>query len=194
MMPTRNPTLIAVTGPKRAGKTTLCARLVARCVGAGWQVGGALAPDRTHDGAKVGIDVVWLRDGRRRSLARIVPDGDAATVGEYAFDDAVLAQTLAVLLRDLATPLDLVVIDEIGRLELMHDGGYAPALAAVVETQARVVLFTVRESYVEALAERLAPAPLQVVNLGGGATEGGVRRNDAALSALLAAVGLASQA
>jgi hypothetical protein len=33
-----------------------------------------------------------------------------------------------------------------------------------------------------------------VVNLGGGATEGGVRRNDAALSALLAAVGLASQA
>jgi len=94
----------------------------------------------------------------------------------------------------MATPLDLVVIDEIGRLELMHDGGYAPALAAVVETQARLVLFTVRESYVEALAERLAPAPLQVVNLGGGATEGGVRRNDAALSALLAAVGLASQA
>ncbi len=153
-----------------------------------------LAPDRTHDGAKVGIDVVWLRDGRRRSLARIVPDDDPATVGEYAFDDAVLEQTLAVLLRDLAAPLDLVVIDEIGRLELRHDGGYAPALAAVAETQARMVLMTVRDSYAEALAARLAPAPLEVVALAGGAPEGGVTRDDAALSALLAAVGLGSQA
>ena len=176
------PKLIAVTGPKRAGKTTLCARLVARCVAAGWRVGGVLAPDRTENGAKVGIDVVWLRDGQRRPLARIVPDGDAATVGEYAFDDAVLAETLAVLLRDLATPLDLVVIDEIGRLELIQSGGYAPALAAVAETQARVVVFTVRESYVQALAERLAPALLPLC---AAAHDGGA---DAALDALLAIV------
>jgi len=181
-LPTRNRALIAVTGPKRAGKTTLCARLAARCVAAGWRVGGVLAPDRTENGAKGGIDVVWLRDGQRRSLARIVPASDATTVGEYVFDDTVLAETLAVLLRDLATPLDLVLVDEIGRLELIQSGGYAPALSAVAETQARVVLFTVRESHVPALAERLAPLPLCAFHATGD--------RDAELDALLAIVGL----
>lgn len=128
-------------------------------------MGGVLAPDRTENGVKVGIDVIWLRDGRRRVLACIVPSGEAATVGEYAFRDDVLSDTLAVLLRDLASPLDLVLLDEIGRLELTHGGGYAPALAAIAGSPARAVAITVRANVVVALADRLAPLPLQVFDV-----------------------------
>ncbi|MGC9359878.1 MAG: nucleoside-triphosphatase [Anaerolineae bacterium] len=159
------PIVLAITGPKRSGKTTLCARLVQRCTDLGLCVGGVLAPDRIKEGAKAGIDVVWLRDGQRHALARIVPRDKATTVGEYAFDQQVLDDTLAVLLRDLSASLDLVVIDEIGRLELKQGGGYAAALDAIASSPVPVVAVTVRPELVEILSERIAPSPVHAFDI-----------------------------
>jgi nucleoside-triphosphatase THEP1 len=174
------PILLAVTGPKRCGKTALCARLVRHCADMGLRLGGMIAPDRLKEGAKVGIDVVWLRDGQRHALARIVPRDQATTVGEYAFDHQVLDDTLAVLLRDLATPLDVLFIDEIGRLELKRGGGYAPALDAIPSSPVPVVAVTVRPELVEILSQRVAPATVQAFDV----TDGPER----ALTALLEAI------
>ena len=159
------PIVLAITGPKRSGKTSLCARLVQHCADMGLQLGGMLAPDRRRGDAKVGIDVVWLRDGQRHALARIVPRDQATTVGEYAFDHQVLDETLAVLLRDLARPLDLVLIDEIGRLELKRGGGYAAALDAIPSSPVPVVAVTVRPELVEILSQRVAPSPVRAFDV-----------------------------
>ncbi len=124
-----------------------------------------LAPDRRQNGVKVGIDVIWLRDGQRHELARIVPRGETTTVGEYAFRQQVLEDTLGVLLRDLAAPLDLVLIDEIGRLELVRGGGYAAALKAIPSSPAPVVAVTVRSELVKLLSQRIAPTSTRVFDI-----------------------------
>jgi len=160
------PRITLLCGPKRVGKTTLCQRWLCEARQAGWQVGGILAPARWDDhGDKAGIDVIDLATGDQRQLATIVPRCSDATVGEYCFSPSNTQWALDRLLQALSSPLDLVVIDEIGRLELLRGGGYAPALDAIANAQCRRVLIIVRDSLADALAERLAPLPCRRIDV-----------------------------
>jgi len=160
------PGILLLCGPIRVGKTTLCQRWLCAARKAGWRVGGILAPARWDDGSKKnGINVIDLETGERHQLATIVHQRSAATVGEYCFCQSSTRWALDGLLRALRSPLDLVIIDEIGRLELEHGGGYAPALDAIANAQCKRVLIIVRDSLADALAERLAPLPCRRIDV-----------------------------
>jgi len=160
------PTVALLCGPKRVGKTTLCQRWVRDARQEGWRVGGILAPARWDDqGNKTGIDVVDLTTDEQRLQATIVPRGTDTTVGEYRLCPSNTQWALERMLRALGRPLDLVVIDEMGRLELLQGGGYAPALDAIANAACQRVLIIVRDGLADCLSDRLAPLPCRRIDV-----------------------------
>lgn len=148
--------IILLTAPIRSGKTTACERLVERARAEGLRLGGILAPARYDaEGVKAGFDVVDLLGGERRALARVEQGDGERTVGEYAFAAEVMDWALERAMVALGRPLDLVIVDEIGPLELRRRGGFAPLLEELPRARAATVILIVRSGLLEALRGRL---------------------------------------
>jgi len=157
---------ILISGERRIGKSTLVANVATRAQGRGLKVGGIIAESTwKKDGSKDGIDAYNLDNGERRQLATIVKDAKTTTVGEYAFDMKTADWALKVMQQALATPLDLVIIDEMGRLELFYGCGYAPLIPLLATAQPRVVMILVREGYVNSLLEKSGIEPKAIIKV-----------------------------
>lgn len=156
--------VILLSAPIGSGKTTACRRCVQLAKDAELRVGGILSLARYDaQGQKIGIDAEDVLTGERRELAHIEADARLATVGRYRFEPAALEWATQRVLQALAAPIDAVLIDEIGPLELVKQGGLAPALEALAEAQAAAVVLVVRSELLMRLQDRLsALAPLTV--------------------------------
>jgi len=161
--------LILLSGPVRAGKTTLCLRLVERARERGWQAGGVLTPALMEAGEKAGIQAVELGSGETRTLARVDRDLGGVRVGPYSFDDRALDWVVCCCARDLdgggarGSVPRIVFVDEIGKLELNRGGGLAPLIPLLARSQPRPAVVIVRDFLLEALLERLSGQAPRVV-------------------------------
>ncbi len=148
----KGPPLFLLTGPPGVGKTTVCLRLARSLGERGWSVGGivTLAEGRCRRALDLG-------SGRRRLLAVSgeTPAGlTGPRWGPYRFSRRTLAWGNAVLLRTVQE-MDLVVLDEVGPLELVMGEGFLPALQAVLGRPAPG-LVVVRPSLLGTVAEMAA--------------------------------------
>ncbi len=158
--------LIILAAPRGSGKTTACLRFAQLADEQGIALGGVLAPARwDEDGAKMGIDILDLATGQRRHLADVVPDSAQRTVGQYRFDDQVMSWALDRTLDALQDAHRVVLVDEIGPLELLQGGGLAPVLDQVSSAAARAILLVVRVELLDTLIQRLQPMPATTVML-----------------------------
>ena len=149
--------LFLLTGPIGAGKTTaLCAfaELAAR---AGLCLGGILTPARKdHLGAKEGIEALDLLTGERRDLARRSAPDQLATVGHWWFDQEVMAWAVQRALQALHRPCAVVLVDEIGPLELDKGRGFYPVLQQLPRAPSPTVVLVVRDGLAVRLQSHLA--------------------------------------
>ena len=123
--------LFILTGDIRTGKTTWLEARVRELEAVGVPVRGVLAPGVWRDGEKVGIENVLLPSRERVLLATPAGDGCSTGLG-WEFNAEALARVNAHL-AELATASDeaqpgLLVIDEVGPLELRRGGGLTAAL------------------------------------------------------------------
>jgi nucleoside-triphosphatase THEP1 len=79
-------------------------------------------------------------------------------VGPYSFDPAALARALRVLRRAAATGCDLLMVDEIGPLELEQGKGFAPILDLLPVEGPTHTLIVVRPALLDPLLLRLRDA------------------------------------
>lgn len=160
--------LIVLTGPRGAGKTTVCQSLIAQARAAGWSVAGLLSPALFADGVKTGIQAQALLTDETRLLAQAVADGpeignDSAHLrfGRWLFDRAVLDWGNEVLAA--ATPCDLLIVDELGPLELLHGSGWVNGPAWLRLGNYRHGFVVIRPELVAAARQTLPVA--QVIDL-----------------------------
>jgi nucleoside-triphosphatase len=143
-------------GARGTGKTTFLEQQVAVAAEQGRSVGGIAAPAVFERGQRVGYDVVDLRSGERRQLARLPVSRDAPTsVGPYEFDPAAIDAGNAAIVAAVRDGMELIAIDEVGPLEL-RGLGWAPALRIALEDCARAqhLIVVVRPSLADVLPER----------------------------------------
>lgn len=134
------------------GKTTLCRRVVAQAQAAGRTCGGllTLAVEGTERRA-----VVNVQTGEARPLT--VSKGGVRQ-GRFRFDPRTLEWGKEVLTR--ATPCDLLVVDEIGPLEIEQREGWVSALDLLHSSSFRLALIVVRPELIHPVQLRLpASAP-----------------------------------
>jgi nucleoside-triphosphatase THEP1 len=136
---------ILLTGERGVGKTTTCQAVADLARHRGYQPGGVITP-AIYDGrgTKLGFEAVDVGNGERWPLARTDPSttlqrgsGQGSghrrelggpRVGSYSFDPDGLARALRVLRSAATAGCDLLMVDEIGPLELEQGQGFAPIL------------------------------------------------------------------
>jgi len=158
--------IVLLTGERGTGKTTACRRLVELGRQRGLRPGGILAPARFDAaGVKDGITLVDVAGGEERLQGSTVRDLGGPTVGPFFMDAGVLEWGVATVARGVEAHLDLLIVDEIGPLELWRDGGFAPLLAVARQHAGLNWLLVVRPELVAELECRLAPIPAAVYTL-----------------------------
>jgi nucleoside-triphosphatase len=106
-----------VTGPPGVGKSTVVSRVVLRLKSAGLIVGGCTTTERRVKGERVGFEVRDLTNGTQGELASVARNL-GPKVGKYRLNLADLASVGAKGISDAALRSELVVIDELGPMEL----------------------------------------------------------------------------
>jgi nucleoside-triphosphatase len=147
------PLLFLITGSRGAGKTSFCAQLVQAAREAGWKPAGLLSRPVFEGEQRTAIQAEDVRTGESRRLA---VRGDPPTPGvkHWQFDPSALDWGDQVLTA--STPCDLLVVDELGPLELERGAGWQSGLAAVDSEQYAIALVVVRA---ELLGEALLRWP-----------------------------------
>ena len=150
-----------ITAGRGEGKTTYLRRYAAHAAEQGRSVGGIASLAVFEDRQRLGYDLLDLRRGRTMQLARVVNTPNAeATVGPYKFDSAAIDEGNAAIVSAVRDNLDVIAIDEVGRLEL-QGGGWAPAVETALNecAAAQELIMAVRSTWVDELPDRF-PSPL----------------------------------
>lgn len=141
--------LVAVAGSSGAGKSTLCRRVIAAAQAQGVGVGGFVTERRTAGRPQSGLDVVNACTGERLPLAEWdTPTGGPST-GRWHFHQAAFDAGLAWCRA--VEPGALLIVDELGPLELVQGLGWAPLVPALI-AHAGPILAAVRPSLAGAFA------------------------------------------
>lgn len=111
---------IGITGLPGAGKTQALIKVVEMLEEAGFKVGGMITEPILEDGKRLGFYVVDWKTKRRAVLAHI-DHRSRFTVGKYGVNLESLDTVGVEALVEAAKSADVIVIDEVGKMEVESD-------------------------------------------------------------------------
>lgn len=155
--------LWAVSGPRQAGKTAFCRSVALAARQAGWQVAGLLSPALFQQGVKTGILAEDLRTGESCCLASTLRQSPKdLPFGDWFFNPDALSWGNRVL--ESCLPCDLLIVDEVGPLELICQLGWLAALEVLPRRQFRLALVVIRPELLTEARSRLDIAGVIEIN------------------------------
>lgn len=156
-------TVLLLTGQIGSGKSTVAARVVALAEARGLRCDGLLCPARVDaEGRKVGIDGLRLGTGERRHLADRDLSRPGVRCGIWRFEPGALEWSLEAVMSAVRQWPDVLVVDEIGPMELLENRGLAPVIPELRAGAVPLAIVLVRRGFLAALMERLAGCEVRV--------------------------------
>lgn len=153
MNTTSKPLIWIVTGARGVGKSTFCRRIAQLARQAGWNVAGLISLAQIEDGEKTAILVEDVRTGIQQLLAyRVRQNPDDIQYGNWFFSQKTFEWGSQVLHNSL--PCDLLIVDELGPLELIYNLGWQTALKTLICLEYRLSLVVIRPELIST-AQRL---------------------------------------
>ncbi len=136
--------IFLVTGAIGEGKTAWLVRLTGLLKERGIRTGGILALRIMEEGKTTGYDISDIRTGERTPFLRHT--GDATTgVERFTLDEAGYRAGLRALGTSANRTVDVVIIDEVGPLE-MRGQGWSDSIRGLMYETGAVLIFAVRKS------------------------------------------------
>lgn len=152
-----------VTGERGVGKTHLCQQVVKLAGMRGYRCAGVLSRAALEGDHKVAITLVDVATNAERTLAVADATPGELRWGRYRFVPGTLEWGSDLLAG--ATPCDLLIVDELGPLELTLGQGLVSALDVLDGGAFSLALVVVRPELLDALRERLQCAETRVVEV-----------------------------
>jgi nucleoside-triphosphatase THEP1 len=155
---------LLVVGEPGSGKTSWCKRYIDWRRKSGSSVGGILSPAIEKQGQRVGSNALDLLTGQEVPFARLSRHGSfkgGEVVGDYIISRDGILFACGAIKRAVESKYDLVVIDEVGPLEL-RGKGLMPAVELALASAVNV-LIVVRSSLKEALQRRFPKCQFTVI-------------------------------
>lgn len=132
--------ILLLTGNPGVGKTTVVMEVVDSLKEKGYNVGGIVSREVRSDNVRTGFEIIDLMSERQGWLARVT-SGTGPRVGKYRVEMHDLESIGVRAIIDAVDGSDVVVIDEIGPMELFS-GGFKEAVKKALEC-AKLVLCVV---------------------------------------------------
>lgn len=145
---------LLITGKPRSGKTTLCKRII-DSLGSEYKVGGMLTEEIKEGGVRRGFKVADLARGAEGILAHVNQE-HGPRIGRYRVNLQDLKEVGEKAILDAVDACDLVVIDEVGPMEL-HSKGFIEAVGKAFNSDKHVIAtihFKSRHELIEKLKNR----------------------------------------
>jgi nucleoside-triphosphatase THEP1 len=146
------PTVVVLTGDRGVGKSTVCHKALTIAQAKGYVCGGVVTTSDPNSPRQV----LNARTGqiRRLTLEPGQSGGNNPVVqGRFRFDVETMVWGNRVLAR--ATPCDLLLVDELGPLEIERAQGWQTALDVLLKGDYTLGLVVVRPRLLEPLRSRL---------------------------------------
>jgi nucleoside-triphosphatase THEP1 len=140
--------LFIISGSKNEGKTWLAKNLVEVFRENEIPFGGFLS-EKVREGSQViGYDLVDILTGNREILLRESDETGMNMIGRFAIFPQGLKKGIQLLSHAQLLGKRLVIIDEVGRLEL-NDKGWSESISSLMKTSNIHLLFIVRDTFID---------------------------------------------
>ena len=126
-----------ITGMPGVGKSTIVQNVVSLIRERGYRVGGVSCPEIREGENRVGFDIIDLLSGRRGVLSH-VRLSSGPYVGKYHVNLSDLSEVGVTALNNAVSESDIVVIDEVGPMELQGKD-FQEAVIRAMESQKPVL-------------------------------------------------------
>lgn len=158
-MPLNKNNAFIISGKINSGKTGLIKKALPVITGEEIKCGGIFSEGVFDGGIKKGFNLVDAASGEKMLLCTDVFNKSWENLGRFYFNPDALLYGLNILSPKNLCKYDVIVIDEIGPLEL-SGGGWAPALEKLIFFSDILFLITIREGLAEKAASQFNFNPL----------------------------------
>ncbi len=155
-----------VTGTIGEGKTAWLAKLTGLLKEKGVSVGGILALRIVEEGTTTGYDVSDIATGNRTPFLRHTGN-ETMGVERFTVNDAGYEAGNRALGYEAIRDKDVIIVDEIGPLEL-KDLGWSEGLEGLLKETDAVLIIAVRKSLTEAVTGKFGLAGARVIDVASG--------------------------
>ena len=145
--------IFIVSGSVGEGKTTFIKNLINLFSGNNIKIGGIFSERVISDSLVTGYDVVNIETGEKEVFLRQNEDCGSEKIGRFTICQKGLAMGNSVLHSQVSCKDTIVVIDEVGMLELRNKG-WADSLDGLVRLSGNHLLIGVRDIYLESVIKR----------------------------------------
>ena len=145
--------IIVLSGERGVGKTTLCGDMIRNRRGRGLRCAGILQPGRfSPDGTKDGFDLIDVETNERKLAGNGAGSADLGTpLGKWTIDAGVFRWADEILAKIAET--DVLIVDELGRLEFDAKTGLISAFDALRRANYREAFVVIRPEKIAAFHE-----------------------------------------
>lgn len=144
---------MVVTGDVRQGKTTFLKNVLRLLVSEGISAGGFLALGVHENDERTGFDLLDIAGGQTTPLCSIRPLPGAVQTGRYYFFEEGLDKGRALLKPENNRQHDLIIIDELGPMEL-NGKGWSSSVVRLLDEMRTPQAWVVRRPLVEKILNR----------------------------------------
>ncbi|MBW6478003.1 MAG: DUF2478 domain-containing protein [Bacteroidales bacterium] len=160
----RKPVFI-LTGQINQGKTGFTMQLIEMFQNQGLTVRGFVTLGNTNDKSRNTYKIKNLQSGEKTDLCSTQPDPAKPNYGRFYFEESGIEKGRNIIAETLTQPTDLLVIDELGPMEI-NDRGWAPVIEKVVEQNTCAQFWVVREKLVKPMMRKWNVGDIIVFELG----------------------------
>ncbi|MEE4196120.1 MAG: nucleoside-triphosphatase [Bacteroidales bacterium] len=158
------PKIFILTGSIGQGKTTFIQKIVEHFQSKDIAVGGIYSPRVMQGNTTVGYDIIDIHTNQREIFLRQPAADHPQKIGRFGIHLQGLQQGVKALKKSCNPSTRIVVIDEVGRLEL-NDNGWAKTIEELIRNSQNHILLVIRDSFVEKVIEKWELANYQVFNI-----------------------------
>lgn len=141
-----------ITGEVGQGKTTQVKKIIESLGMQNILTGGIYSDRIIVDGVTAGYDVVDIETGYREPFLRRTPGGVPGEIGQYDILPQGIKTGLATLSRAVTNKTQVVIVDEVGKLEL-SDKGWSEKIPGLIDTVPMLIL-VVRNSFADRVVSK----------------------------------------
>jgi iron complex transport system ATP-binding protein len=160
----RKPVFI-LTGKINQGKTSMTREIVSELKKKGLTVNGFLTFGNTNDSQRNAYFIRDINTGREDDLCSTQIDDQKTNYGRFYFEEKGIRAGCKIIDQSHTTPADLLVIDELGPMEI-NNQGWAPAIEEVVKRNSTAQFWVVREKLVKPMMRKWNVGDIIVFELG----------------------------